>query len=48
MSIMMMQTKCKLNNALFMFVKPFYSQSKEIGNKVSRRNTRETSSEYSR
>ena len=32
MSVMMMQTNCKLDNAE-LFLKLFYIQSKEIGNK---------------
>ena len=32
MSVMIVQTKCKLNN-IELFLKPFYIQSKEIGNK---------------
>jgi len=40
MSIMMAKTKCKLNNAE-LFVKLFYIQSKEIGNKKYYEETRE-------
>ena len=40
MSIMMMQTKCKLNNAE-LFLKLFYIQSKEIGIKKRYKETRE-------
>jgi len=40
MSVMMVQTKCKLNNAE-LFLKCFYLQSKEIGNQKYYEETRE-------
>jgi len=40
MSVMMVQTKCKLNNAE-LFFKLFYIQRKEIGNKKYYEETRE-------
>jgi len=40
MSVMMVQTKCKLKNAE-LFLKCFYLQSKEIGNKKYYEETRE-------
>jgi len=40
MSVMIVPTKCKLNNAE-LFVKMFYIQSKDIGNKKYYEETRE-------
>ena len=40
MSVVMVQTKCKLNNAEF-FLRLFHIQSKEIGNKKYLKETKE-------